>query len=120
MSVVKGIGLGLVALLIVGALSVGGYYGYWNLLRANTNRQSNIDRQNNGTQLGYRKAIHDKMVDVRTIDVQLNDPRTPSTEDEVLRAQRLAIVNDICGIWVNVTVASAPADEQQFAAANCN
>jgi hypothetical protein len=107
----------ILAVIVAVGIVVGGYLGGWWIRKDVTNRQQRIDRQNYGTQLGYQTALNEKITEIKGIDVQLADPRTPSYEKAALSAQRKALVDAACAIHPNLT--SEPANIAAWTSTNC-
>lgn len=111
----QAIGIGLVALLVIVAVVVGGWFAGWWLKSANTDRQAEIDRQNYGSQLAYIKKVQSSATDVATINVQIASV-TPD-QKAALEAQKTAIIAQGCS--VASLIVDKPADVATFVAVNC-
>jgi hypothetical protein len=107
----------ILALLLVVAIVVGGWLGGWWLKGANTDRQTNIDRRNNGTQLTYINKVSSNMEEIARIDTQMNSPATALEEKSSLLGQKIAIVSSTCRIAHLIT--ELPSDQTQWVALNC-
>lgn len=114
----KILGLGLLVLLLLVGVGIGGRELGWWLKADNTNRQSNIDRKNFGSQLAYITKVQTTDKEVATINVQLSTPGVSAEQKDALGAQKIALVNQGCAT-ANLIV-DKPNDVANFVTLYCN
>ena len=111
--------LGAVGAVIVVVLVLAGlFFGGWALYQYNVNRDAQVQRQSYNAQKTYRDEIQNQMADVATIDVQIADPAN-APEVGALKAQRIAVVNQICQIATNLTTSDLNGSQVKFISVNC-
>ena len=106
------------AVLLIVAITVGGWLGGWWLKGANTDRQAHIDRQNYGSQLAYITKVQRTDSDVAAIGVQLADPNLSPEQKDALKNEKIAIVNQGCKTAALIT--DKPEDVATFVTVYCS
>ena len=108
---------GIVGLVIIAAIVLGGWWAGWWFAGQNANREAHVIRQGYSNQQTIREEITSKLAEVQTITVQI--AQSPEAAPQ-LRAQRLAVVNIVCGDANQITGDPINADQAAWVAANCS
>ena len=108
--------IGVILLLV--AITVGGWLGGWWLKGENTNRQAHVDRQNYGTQLAYITKVQQTDKEVAAISLQLADPNLIIEQKVALKNQKIALINQGCAKASLIT--DPPADVAMFTTIYCS
>jgi len=106
------------ALLLIVAITVGGWLGGWWLKGENTNRQAHVDRQNYGSQLAYITKVQATDKEVAAIGVQLATPGLSAEQKDALKNQKVALINQGCAKAALIT--DPPADVAMFVTIYCS
>lgn len=106
------------AILLIVAITVGGWLGGWWLKGENTNRQAHVDRQNYGTQLAYITKVQQTDKEVTAIIFQLADPNIVIEQKVALKNQKVALINQGCAKAALIT--DPPEDVTTFVTLYCN
>jgi hypothetical protein len=104
--------------IVVGFLVAAGWRIGWLFQGRAVNYQSHILRNSYANQQTLRDQITARLGDVQTITVQI--AATSGADQAVLKAQRLAIGNIVCGDAEQVSGDPLPTDQTQWVQANCS
>ena len=118
MSRLKIIMLALLGVVLAVALVLGMWLAGWWFTGQNVNKSAHINRTSYEAQKTYRDQIQRDMTVVANVDVQIVTPSNASMVD-ALKAQRLAVVNQICQIATNLTTSDVNPSELKFITLNC-
>ena len=93
-SILLGIFWGVAAVAVCALL----WFGYWALRESSVNRNAEIDRNSFERQTTLRSEIVDQYDDIAGVDVQIVQAGDDQELVAVLRAQRVALVDQLCGL----------------------
>lgn len=84
-----------IAAIVIGivVILVGGYFAYWAVVRDSTNRRADVNRTTYEYQQTIRSTLARRLSDIADIDTQAVLDESPQ-----LRAQRKAIVAEMCAM----------------------
>jgi len=106
------------AILLIVAITVGGWLGGWWLRGENTNRQANVDRQNYGSQLAYITKVQTTATEVASIETQLANPELTAEQKDGLKNQKAALINQGCK--KATLIVNKPEDVTDFVTIYCS
>ena len=113
-----GLTIGVLALAAVIAVVVlGGWWVGWWFKGQNVNRESHMLRNSYANQQTLRDQITQNIGNVLAIGTDI--AATSGDEQQALKAQRVAVVNIVCGDAEQVTGDPLAPDQASFVAANC-
>lgn len=104
------------ALVLLGALILGGWQAGWWFKQHNLNRQNHLNRSSYGNQQTLRDEITKKLSAVIDLDVQIVS--NPVNKAQLV-AQRHAVANIVCSDAEQVTGDTLPFDQLQWVNQNC-
>lgn len=103
--------------LVLVAVSIGGWYLHWHLAQANANRQSHLNRSQFGYQQTLREQITNNIATISGIDVQVTE--ADANTAAALKAQEAAITQMICQEATQVSGDPLPLNQSQFVQTHC-
>lgn len=112
-----GIGIAIGAVVLVVAVSIGGWKLYWWAAGASTNNVAHIYHNSYGAQSADTQQVQNLVAQIATIDSQIASPATPAAEVDALRAQKSAMIQQACSLAANIV--SPTPDVAQFTSLNC-
>lgn len=119
MSKASQIGLGILAVLLVGGFLVASYLGGWWLREDAVNRTSQINNDSYARQSALAEEVIDLHTQVADLDVRLAGDVTDS-QATLINTQRAALVVNLCETYDQTTgTTTLPNDIHSFAAQEC-
>ena len=109
----------IVAVLLIAGLAIGGWQLGWWMQSYSASRSATIYQQSYGAQTADIQQVQQAMTDVASINVQMEDPSTPASEDQSLQAQKQAVINQACSVGIKINPTDLPSQEASFMAQNC-
>ncbi len=114
----KAVLITIASLLLLAIIVVGGWQLGWWMKSYSTSRNARIYQQSYGAQSANINEVESLIVTAKGISVQLADPNTPASETSALKAQQVAVTNEICSRALTITP-PLPSTEAAFVAAHC-
>jgi len=104
---------------LLAAIVLGGWQAGWWFKAQNVQRQAHINRTSYEAQKTYRDKIVSDQTVIATIDNQIVDSTTTPEQKVALRAQRQAVVNEVCQVATNLTASDLSTVIVTFVNSNC-
>ena len=110
----------LATVLVIGALITwgGSEFGWW-LTGQAANHQARNTQNGYANQTTLRQQVTSLLAQVTTITTQITEADGDQSMVAALKPQRMAIASQACADAAQVTDGPLPADQAQWAAANC-
>jgi hypothetical protein len=108
---------GILAVLLIAAITLGGWQVGWWFNAQNTNRQSVIDQQNYGSQLAYITKVGNNITEETNVELQIAQPGIAADQKTALTNEQIALVADTCRMGRLIT--NPPADQAAWIHAHC-
>ncbi len=118
-STMQAIGVGVFTLALIAAITVAGWQAGWWFKAQNVQKQAHINRTSYEAQKTYRDKIVSDQTVIATIDNQIVDSATTPEQKVALRAQRTAVVNEVCQVATNLTASDLSTVIVTFVTSNC-
>lgn len=112
-------GVGVFALIVIGALILGGHYAGWWLSNDNATRLNQQIQNGASNQETLRAQVTDKIGAVQQITVQIADPQNKPMAG-ALKAQRASVAGIACADAAQITGVPLHGQQAAWVAANCS
>lgn len=112
-------GVGVFALIVIGALILGGWQAGWWFSNQNATREAHQIRNGYSNQQTLREQITQQIGNVDAETVQITQAAGDPAEVSALKAQRIATVNITCQDAAEVTGDPLPSAQGSWATRNC-
>jgi hypothetical protein len=104
---------------LLAALLIGGWQAGWWLKSENTTKQAELTQNGYSNQVTLRQQITSDLATVQTITTQIAEAGPDRSLVTALTAQRAGIASIVCADAAQVSGSPLPAQQGQWAAANC-